>query len=70
MTISKEARHVRAELEAIAAGLLLRDLARLLELGRRLCEQSADDLGAPGGRGEGVASSVEDAPVFGASTLA
>jgi hypothetical protein len=42
MTISEEARHARAELEVIAAGLPLRDLVRLLRLGRRLAEQDAD----------------------------
>ena len=41
-TTSEAARHVRAELETIAAGLQLRELARLLELGRRLVEEQAD----------------------------
>ena len=39
MTTSEAARHVRAELETIAAGLQLRELARLLEVGRRLLEE-------------------------------
>jgi hypothetical protein len=39
MTTSEAARHVRAELETIAAGLPLRELARLLEVGRRLSEE-------------------------------
>jgi len=38
-TTSEVARHVRAELETIAAGLQLRELARLLEVGRRLLEE-------------------------------
>lgn len=70
MTISEEARHARAELEAIAAGLPLRDLARLLALGRQLCERSADDLDAPDGRGESSAVSWSDARWVEASTLA
>jgi hypothetical protein len=45
MTTSEAARHVRAELEAIASGLSLRELERLLALGRRLCE------GDPGAEG-------------------
>ena len=39
MTPSETARHARAELETIAAGLRLHELARLVALGRRLLEQ-------------------------------
>ena len=39
MTQSETARHARAELETIAAGLRLHELARLVALGRRLLEQ-------------------------------
>ena len=41
MTQSEAARHARAELETIAAGLCLHDLARLVELGRRLFEHES-----------------------------
>jgi hypothetical protein len=51
MTTSEAARHVRAELETIAAGLQLHELARLLELGRRLIEEQSalNDVGVSGG---------------------
>jgi hypothetical protein len=39
MTTSEAARHVRAELETIAAGLQLDELVQLLALGRRLFEE-------------------------------
>jgi hypothetical protein len=39
-TPSETARHARAELEAIAAALRVPELARLVELGRRLLEQT------------------------------
>jgi hypothetical protein len=52
-TTSEAARHVRAELETIAAGLPLRELARLLELGRRLVDEQAEATGELTG-GEGV----------------
>jgi hypothetical protein len=39
-TPSENARHARAELEAIIASLCLGELAMLLELGRRLLEQA------------------------------
>jgi hypothetical protein len=51
MTQSEAARHVRAEIETIAAGLRLHELARLLEVGRRLLEEQ--DRGEDGAsRGE------------------
>ncbi len=39
-TPSENARHARAELEAIIASLRLGELAALLELGRKLLEQA------------------------------
>ena len=39
MTTSEVARHGRAELEAIVAGLEVTGLARLLEVARRLLEE-------------------------------
>ncbi len=39
MTTSEAARHGRAELETIAAGLQAPGLARLLEVARRLLEE-------------------------------
>jgi len=39
VTTSETARHGRAELETIAAGLQLPGLARLLEVARRLLEE-------------------------------
>ena len=39
MSTSEAARHVRAELETIAAGLQLDELVQLLALGRRLAEE-------------------------------
>lgn len=53
-TTSEAARHVRAELETIAAGLELRKLARLLELGRRLVDEQADGTGELAGASEGA----------------
>ena len=47
MTTSEAARHVRAELETIAAGLQLHELARLLELGRRLLDDQSVRIDAP-----------------------
>jgi hypothetical protein len=38
MTTSETARHARAELETIAAGLGLRELAHLVAIGRRMAE--------------------------------
>ena len=46
MTTSEVARHVRAELETITAGLQLHELARLLELGRRLLEEQDGGSGS------------------------
>ncbi|HEY2518347.1 MAG TPA: hypothetical protein VGI39_46080 [Polyangiaceae bacterium] len=45
-TPSEAAGHVRAELETIASSLPLRELARLLELGRKLVEERADATAA------------------------
>jgi len=39
MTTSEVARHVRAELEALASGLPLEELVQLLAVGRRLLEE-------------------------------
>jgi hypothetical protein len=44
-TTSEAARHVRAELETIAAGFQLRELARLLEFGRRLVDEQVEATG-------------------------
>jgi hypothetical protein len=55
MTTSEAARHVRAELETITAGLQLHELARLLELGRRLLEEQSC---ANGGHGEAAYGSA------------
>ena len=41
ITPSEQARYARAELEALAASLRLRELARLIELARKLHEQEA-----------------------------
>jgi hypothetical protein len=42
VTTSETARLVRAEIEAIVAGLPLHELVVLLEHGRRLCERSEE----------------------------
>jgi len=48
MTTSQHARHMRAEIEAIAASLRVHELARLLALGRLLLEvQDAPDEPRP-----------------------
>ncbi len=56
-TTSEAARHVRAELETIAAGLPLRELARLLALGRRLVDEQAEAAGDLAAGGEGACAS-------------
>jgi hypothetical protein len=50
LTSSEQARHARAELEAIAAALRVHELALLVALGRRLLEQNEPHQAAGGPR--------------------